>query len=193
MKPGGALVSSISVARMGELPWLSRPSDRSLGPVVNVSILTRLAEPVPADAYPEAVDLAFGGHAKYGQIVKDYRNATMSYTPSEMVTSGRGSSAYGRMVRALDMHVPCRGHNLTIRTLMKRFTRLGLGFEKKRRTTRRPRDVPGVLQVLWRTRLPGKSGRYRLPAAMAAGVANRLWSFERLYDVVMGENTANAS
>ena len=26
-------------------------------------------------AYPEAVDLAFGPYAKYGQIIKDYRNA----------------------------------------------------------------------------------------------------------------------
>ena len=27
-------------------------------------------------AYPEAVDLAFGPYAKYGTIIKDYRNAT---------------------------------------------------------------------------------------------------------------------
>jgi transposase-like protein len=32
-------------------------------------------------AYPEAVDLAFGPYVKYGQIIKDYRNATMIYTP----------------------------------------------------------------------------------------------------------------
>ena len=33
----------------------------------------------------EAVDLAFGPYAKFGTIVKDYRNASMPYTPSEMV------------------------------------------------------------------------------------------------------------
>ncbi len=38
---------------------------------------------------------------------------------------------------------------------------------------------------VWRTRLPGKSGRYRLPAAMAAGVVDELRDFERLYDEVM--------
>jgi hypothetical protein len=27
---------------------------------------------------------------------------------------------------------------------------------------------------------------YRLPAAMAAGVVDELWDFERLYDEVMG-------
>jgi hypothetical protein len=36
-------------------------------------------------AYPEAIDLAFGPFVKYGTIIKDYRNATMIYTPSEMI------------------------------------------------------------------------------------------------------------
>ena len=40
-------------------------------------------------AYPEAVDLAFGPYAKLGVIIKDYRNATMPYTPSEMVGTQR--------------------------------------------------------------------------------------------------------
>ena len=40
-------------------------------------------------AYPEAVDLAFGPYAKYGQIIKEYRNANLPYTPSEMVTADR--------------------------------------------------------------------------------------------------------
>ncbi len=39
--------------------------------------------------YPEAVDLAFGPYAKYGVIIKEYRNATMTYTPSEMVGTKR--------------------------------------------------------------------------------------------------------
>jgi hypothetical protein len=40
-------------------------------------------------AYPEAVDLAFGPYAKYGVIIKEYRNASMIYTPSEMVGTKR--------------------------------------------------------------------------------------------------------
>lgn len=32
--------------------------------------------------YPEAVDLAFGPYARFGTIVKEYRNANMTYTPS---------------------------------------------------------------------------------------------------------------
>ena len=40
-------------------------------------------------AYPEAVDLAFGPYVKFGTIIKDYRNANMIYTPSEMVGTQR--------------------------------------------------------------------------------------------------------
>jgi hypothetical protein len=40
-------------------------------------------------AYPEAVDLAFGPYVRYGQIIKEYRNANMIYTPSEMVGTER--------------------------------------------------------------------------------------------------------
>jgi len=40
-------------------------------------------------AYPEAVDLAFGPYARYGSIIKEYRNANMVYTPSEMVGTKR--------------------------------------------------------------------------------------------------------
>lgn len=36
-------------------------------------------------AYPEAVDVAFGPYVKYGVIIKEYRNATMNYVPSEKV------------------------------------------------------------------------------------------------------------
>ena len=40
-------------------------------------------------AYPEAVDLAFGPYVQYGMIIKEYRNANMIYTPSEMVGTKR--------------------------------------------------------------------------------------------------------
>jgi hypothetical protein len=38
---------------------------------------------------------------------------------------------------------------------------------------------------VWRTRLPGKSGSYCVPAAMAAGVTDRVWNFDDLFDAVM--------
>jgi hypothetical protein len=84
-------------------------------------------------------------------------------------------------------------HNLTIRTLMKRFTRLSLGFSKKLENL----EAACVMflaynNFVWRTR-DVNEGRSRLPAAMAAGVVNRLMSFADLFDAVMGEGYAMAA
>ena len=46
-------------------------------------------------------------------------------------------------------------------------------------------DVPGLPQRCWRTR-DVEGGRTRLPAVLAAGIVNALWSFENLSDAVMG-------
>ena len=76
-------------------------------------------------------------------------------------------------------------HNLTIRTLMKRFRRLSLGFSKKLENL----EVACAMflayyNYVWRTRMTEESGRYRRPAAMAAGVIKNLWSFADLYENV---------
>ena len=44
----------------------------------------------------------------------------------------------------------------------------------------------------WRTR-DVEAGRTRLPAAMAAGVVDTLWTFEELFDRVMGSRFAMAA
>ena len=139
----------------------------------------------------EAVDLAFGPYAKYGQIIKEYRNANIVYQPSEMVGTER------RGIKEIDddelwsictSHV--ERHNLTIRTLMKRFTRLSLGFSKKLENLAACVAIfMAYYNFVWRTRYPdwsGKRGRYRPTAAMMAGITNDVWSFEQLYNCVMG-------
>ena len=69
-------------------------------------------------------------------------------------------------------------HNLTIRTLMKRFTRLSLGFSKKLENLEAAVAIfLAYYNFCWRTRMPEKSGRTRLPAAMAAGVTETMMSF----------------
>jgi IS1 family transposase len=136
-------------------------------------------------AYPEAVDLAFGPFATFGTIIKEYRNAGMQYDPSEIVGTKR-TARRGE----IDPWSICTSHiernNLTLRTLLKRFTRLSLGFSKKLENLQAAVSTyVAYYNYVWRCRLPGKSGRYRVPAAMAAGITDRLWSFPDLYDAAM--------
>jgi hypothetical protein len=76
-------------------------------------------------------------------------------------------------------------HNLTIRTLMKRFTRLCLGFSKKLENLEAACAMfLAYYNFVWRTRDVVEGGS-RLPAAMAAGVTSTLMSFEQLFDAAM--------
>jgi IS1 family transposase len=139
-------------------------------------------------AYPEAVDLAFGPYVKYGQIIKDYRNNDQPgrYGPPEMVGTDR-RRVFG--MNESEERTICTSHverhNLTIRTLMKRFTRLSLGFSKKLENLEAACAMfLAYYNFCWRTRRPGSSGRYRVPAAVAAGVIPNLWTFNDLFNAV---------
>ncbi len=58
--------------------------------------------------YPEAVDLAFGPYAKYGQIIKDYRNhhitSPVATAPGNGRDGAQGHIRHKRKQRALDLH-----------------------------------------------------------------------------------------
>jgi IS1 family transposase len=127
-------------------------------------------------AYPEAVDLAFGPYAKFGTIIKEYKNATMNYTPSEMVGTERRA---GWGMRENETRTICTSHvernNLTIRTFMKRYARLSLGFSKKFDNLEAAVNLHvAYFNFCWR---PGKM---RITPAMAAGVTQSLWTFNDL-------------
>jgi IS1 family transposase len=139
--------------------------------------------------YPEAVDLAFGPYVKYGQIIKQFRNANLPYTPSEIVGTER------RGIRDIDddeISTICTSHverhNWTIRIFMKRFTRLSAGFSKKLDNLAAAVSLfMAYYNFCWRPRHPdhsGRRGRLRPTPAMAAGVTDTLWSLETLYDRV---------
>lgn len=138
--------------------------------------------------YVQAVDLAFGAYAEYGQLNKSYRNADQHgrYAPPEMVGSDR-RVVFGDF-KARDIctsHV--ERHNLTIRTLMKRFTRLSLGFSKKLENLEAAiAAFIAFYNYCWRPRMPGKSGRLRVTPAMATGLADHRWSFAELFWAVWG-------
>ena len=100
-----------------------------------------------------------------------------------------------RGVYGIDEHEArtiCTSHveraNLTTRTLLKRFNRLSLGLSKKLEHLEAACAMYfAFYNFVWRTRhtdQSGKSGRLRPTPSMMAGVTDRLWSFEDLYDAV---------
>lgn len=134
------------------------------------------------NAYPEAVDLAFGSYCRYGQIIKDYRNAEQPgrYGPPELVGTNR---------REIFGYVPldsiCTSHaeriNLTTRTLLKRFTRLSLCFSKKLENLVAAVAIyMAYYNFCWQHKTLGG----RTPA-MAAGLTSRPWDINELFDRVM--------
>jgi IS1 transposase len=134
--------------------------------------------------------LAFGGHARFGTILKDYKNATMNYTPSEMVGAKR-TGVFG--IGEESERSICTSHvernNGTIRTFIKRFARLSNGFSKKLENHEAAIAMfVAYYNFVWRTRYPdnsGRPGKLRPTAAMMAKVTDRLWSFADLYNEVI--------
>lgn len=79
----------------------------------------------------------------------------------------------------------CTSHieraNLTVRTFIRRFTRLSLGFSKKLENLKAACAVNfAYYNFCWRPRTT------RITPAMAAGVVNTLWNMDNLYDAATG-------
>jgi IS1 family transposase len=135
------------------------------------------------NAYPYAVQNAFGDHVNYGQIIKDFQEPVQPgrYGPPIMVASER------RQILGLDDIDPytiCTSHvernNLTIRTFMRRFTRLSLGFSKKLENL-----AAAVALHVAHYNFVRIHGSLKVTPAMAAGVVKELWTIEDLYDAIM--------
>ncbi len=141
--------------------------------------------------YPEAVDLAFGPYAKFGTIIKEYRNANMIYSPSEMVGTKREGV---RGMERRERRTICTSHverlNGTQRLFMKRLNRLTYAFSKKLENLEAAFAMfAAYYNFCWQTRYPDKSGRrgtQRPTAAMMAGMTGHVWSFDELFDEVLG-------
>jgi transposase-like protein/IS1 family transposase len=142
-------------------------------------------------AYPEAVDMAFGPYVRFGTIIKEYRNANMIYTPSEMVGTKRTGirGIDGRQQRSI-----CTSHverlNGTQRLFLKRLNRLTLCFSKKLANLEAAFAMfAAYYNYCWQTRHKGTSGKKRPTAAMMAGLAGHVWSFDDLFDAVLNRPT----
>jgi IS1 family transposase len=134
-------------------------------------------------AYPFAIQNAFGDDVNYGQVIKDFTEPVQPgrYGPPTMVASER------RQILGLvdlDLSSICTSHvernNLTIRTFMKRFTRLALGFSKKLENL-----AAAVALHVAHYNFCRIHGTLKMTPAMAAGVIDELWTIEDLYDAVM--------
>ena len=110
----------------------------------------------------------------------------MIYTPSEMVGTKR------KGIRGIDKgreRTICTSHverlNGTQRLFLKRLNRLTYCFSKKLRNLEAAFALFAVnYNYCWQTRYPdksGKAGRKRPSAAMMAGLAGHVWTFDELF------------
>jgi IS1 family transposase len=157
-------------------------TERALGSVLTVGQICTDGFP----AYPEAVDLAFGPYVKFGTIIKDYRNASMIYTPSEMVGTKRDGR---RNISEGEKHTICTSHverlNGTQRVFLKRLNRLTLCFSKKLANLKAAFSMfAAYYNYCWQTRKPGKAGGKRPIAAMMAKLTGHVWSLDELFAAV---------
>lgn len=139
-------------------------------------------------SYPECIQNAFGGLARYGVIIKNYDSDAEQvgrYAPPDVVSVDR------RIIRGMtDENEICTSHcernNLTIRHFLKRFTRLTPAFSRKLDNLRAAIAIHVAhFNFCWRPREKGKSGRLRLTPVMASGVIDELWTMADLFDAVM--------
>jgi hypothetical protein len=79
-------------------------------------------------------------------------------------------------------------HNLTLRTFMKRFIRLSMGFSKKLSNLAAAVALqPAYYNFCWRPRKKGTTGQLTPTPAMMAGLVDKLWAIEDLYDAVIAQ------
>ncbi len=139
------------------------------------------------NAYPPVIGSLFGDTAKHGVLIKKYRNPEVGrYAPPDLLGTERYS-----VHDVDDLSTICTSHvertNLSIRTFMRRFTRLALGFSKK------IENLEAAVQLhlcyynfCWRPREKGRSGKLRDAPAMMAGITDHVWTIDELYENIMG-------
>lgn len=135
--------------------------------------------------YPDAIASSFGRKVNYGQIIKLFGQGEQEgrYGPPGVVgTERKDVSGIKDLWTICTSHI--ERHNLTLRTFMRRFTRLALGFSKKLDNLRAAVALHvAYYNYCWRPR-EKDSGRLRLTPAMSMGLVDTLWKLEDLHDAV---------
>lgn len=128
--------------------------------------------------YPGAIEVAFGSHVQYGQVIKHFGDSEQPgrYAPPEVVSTERR-----RFQGIADLLSICTSHvernNLTIRLFVKRFARLTLAFSKKVDNL-----FAAISLHVAHYNYVRRHGSLRVTPAMAAGVTDHLWTISDLYD-----------
>ena len=127
--------------------------------------------------YADTVERAFGADVDYAQITKIYETEPTGrgrYAPPR-VTEVVSSVISGNPNKDMICTSIVERTNLTVRTMQRRFTRLGLGFSRKLENLRAAVALHlAYYNFVWIPRT------LRVSPAMAAGVAERLWAVEDL-------------
>ncbi len=130
-------------------------------------------------SYVDAVELAFGADADYGQVVKFYDKEPIGpgrYSQPR-VTGTEKTVIAGDPDQAHISTSLVERQNLTMRMSMRRFTRLTNGFSKKVENLKAAVSLHFAHYNFVRLH---KS--LRVTPAIAAGVSDRLWTLEELVE-----------
>ncbi len=139
-------------------------------------------------SYQPAIADTFGSKAQHGVIVKNYHNEESGrYAPPDLSKCDR------RRVQFIeDLMTITTSHierfNCTTRQFVKRFCRLTLAFSKKLQNLEAAVAIYiAYYNWCWRSRENDgpNAGKFRLTPAMQAGLVDRLWKIDDLYDAVM--------
>jgi len=132
-------------------------------------------------AYLEAVEGAFGGDIDYAMLVKLYGetpDAEKRYSPAECIGC-RKTKVEGNPDPDHISTSYTERSNLSMRTFMRRFTRLALGFSKKFEN----HCHMVALYTVWYNFVKMHK-TLKMTPALAAGVCDRLWSMEDIVALI---------
>jgi IS1 family transposase len=139
-------------------------------------------------AYPDAIERAFGPNVDYAQLIKEYG---VEHSEDQSPTARRYSpnKVTGETVRIINGDPDperistsyVERNNLTMRMQMRRFTRLTNGFSKKVENHAAQVSLHFMFYNFGRPH--GSLGKNRTPA-MAAGVANHVWTVQEIAELI---------
>jgi IS1 family transposase len=166
--------------------WLVGGRDAEYANAFMNDLASRLANRVQLTtdghrAYLEAVEGAFGADIDYAQLVKLYGDAPEAqkrYSPAECIGC-RKEAITGRPDKKHVSTSYVERQNLTMRMGMRRFTRLTNGFSRK---VENLAHAVSLHFMHYNFARPHKTLKERYPRtpAMAAGVADHIWSLEEI-------------